>query len=221
MSSIRNAFEHLKSGWGSSKLSSPDPGLHHYLRQEGGERSRIHLRIDPDGSGLLIVNANRVMHLNPSATTMAYLALENSPLQLALRTLTTTYRVPKNQALNDYTNFTNQLDELIRPEGACPIHELEVETTIPFSARPSAPYRMDLALTYRCNNECAHCYNARPRSYPELSTEALERMMVALGALQSNPQKQLADHRGCFVRTAAIAIQRRRTVMPCASLGCD
>jgi MoaA/NifB/PqqE/SkfB family radical SAM enzyme len=29
---------------------------------------------------------------------------------------------------------------------------------------------MDLALTYRCNNNCAHCYNARPRQQPELST---------------------------------------------------
>jgi radical SAM protein with 4Fe4S-binding SPASM domain len=29
---------------------------------------------------------------------------------------------------------------------------------------------MDLALTYRCSNECAHCYNARPRRYPELTT---------------------------------------------------
>jgi radical SAM protein with 4Fe4S-binding SPASM domain len=29
---------------------------------------------------------------------------------------------------------------------------------------------MDLALTYRCNNECAHCYNARPRSHPEIQT---------------------------------------------------
>ncbi len=29
---------------------------------------------------------------------------------------------------------------------------------------------MDLALTYRCNNNCAHCYNARPRNFPELST---------------------------------------------------
>jgi radical SAM protein with 4Fe4S-binding SPASM domain len=29
---------------------------------------------------------------------------------------------------------------------------------------------MDLALTYRCSNNCAHCYNARPRSGPELAT---------------------------------------------------
>jgi radical SAM protein with 4Fe4S-binding SPASM domain len=29
---------------------------------------------------------------------------------------------------------------------------------------------MDLALTYRCNNDCAHCYNARPRDWQEIST---------------------------------------------------
>jgi radical SAM protein with 4Fe4S-binding SPASM domain len=30
---------------------------------------------------------------------------------------------------------------------------------------------MDLALTYRCNDNCSHCYNARPRTYPEISTQ--------------------------------------------------
>jgi MoaA/NifB/PqqE/SkfB family radical SAM enzyme len=42
---------------------------------------------------------------------------------------------------------------------------------MPFSTTVSAPYRMDLAITYRCNNDCAHCYNARARSHPELSTQ--------------------------------------------------
>jgi len=47
---------------------------------------------------------------------------------------------------------------------------MDLEIKAPFSARPSAPYRMDLALTYRCNNDCGHCYNARPRDYPEMET---------------------------------------------------
>jgi radical SAM protein with 4Fe4S-binding SPASM domain len=46
-----------------------------------------------------------------------------------------------------------------------------VEINAPYSLRPTAPYRMDLAITYRCNNDCHHCYNARLRSYPELETE--------------------------------------------------
>ena len=33
-----------------------------------------------------------------------------------------------------------------------------------------APYRMDLALTYRCQNRCDHCYN-EPRQLKELTVE--------------------------------------------------
>ena len=54
----------------------PSSGLHHYLRENAHEKSRIHLRVDPDGNGTLIVNANSVMHLNPTATYMAWLTLE-------------------------------------------------------------------------------------------------------------------------------------------------
>ena len=152
-------------------VQSSEPYLYHFDYQGIGERSRIHLRIDPDGRGLLMVNASQVVTLNPTAALMAKLALEECAPALAAKTIKKKYRVPHEQALHDYTQFKHQLDELIRPEGACPVHDLDFEITAPFSARPSAPYRMDLALTYRCNNACAHCYNARARSHPELSTE--------------------------------------------------
>ncbi len=155
-----------------SKINSPSiPRLYHYDREWSGERSRIHLRIDSDGSGLLLVNASRVMHLNPTAATMAHLILDGKSKSEAIHRLVQTYRVSPSQVEQDYQQFSNQLSELIRPDGACPIHDLEIEVTAPFSTRPSAPYRMDLALTYRCNNDCAHCYNARPRQYPELNTD--------------------------------------------------
>jgi radical SAM protein with 4Fe4S-binding SPASM domain len=57
------------------------------------------------------------------------------------------------------------------------------DTLAPFSARPSAPYRMDLAVTYRCNNDCAHCYNARERNFPELSTEQWKKILDQLWTL--------------------------------------
>ncbi len=76
------------------------------------------------------------------------------------------FGVESHRRERDLAAIRQQLDELIRPDGACPIHELELETIMPFSARPTAPYRMDLALTYRCNNDCAHCYNARERQFP-------------------------------------------------------
>jgi radical SAM protein with 4Fe4S-binding SPASM domain len=147
------------------------PGLYHYTRASAEEKARIHLRLDPDGVGTLIVNANRVMHLNPTAALMAYLALEKVEDETAVKIIRRKYRVGKSQARADLSEFRIQISELLRPDGACPIHELELDTTMPFSARPTAPYRMDLAITYRCNNDCAHCYNARERNYRELTTD--------------------------------------------------
>ncbi len=149
----------------------PKAGLFHFDYQSDGERSRVHLRIDQDGSGLLLVNASRVMHLNPTAAAMAYFILHDSDQDAAIRSLAKTFRVSIEQLSNDYTQVREQLSELVKPDGACPIHELDLEVTPPFSTHPSAPYRMDLAITYRCNNDCAHCYNARSRAFPELSTQ--------------------------------------------------
>jgi len=147
------------------------PELYHYDRLSIGERSRIHLRVDRDGSGILIVNANRVLHLNPTATLMAKMILEKTPKDRAVRQITKTYNVNTQQAAEDFARISEQLNELTRSNGACPIHDLDIEITTPFTTTPSAPYRMDLALTYRCNNDCPHCYNARPRDYAELGTD--------------------------------------------------
>ncbi len=149
----------------------PAPGLFHFLRQNGPEKARIHLRLDPDGTGTLLINASRIFHLNPTAAHMAYLNLNEIPEDQVIDRLTRTYKIKREQARADYLALSSQLDELVRPDGACPICDLDLETTAPFSARPNSPYRMDLALTYRCNNNCSHCYNARSRSFPELGLE--------------------------------------------------
>ncbi len=180
---IKKSLSHLATAIRSSQPALPAPGLYHYVRESGSEHSRIHLRVDPgrDGPhGVLMVNASRVLHLNPTATLMAYLALEGKSKEQAVQTFTRAYQVSPADALRDYTQFALQLDELVRPDGACPIHDLDVEVTAPFSARPTAPYRMDLALTYRCNNDCAHCYNARGRDYPELSTSKWKQILDRL-----------------------------------------
>lgn len=145
-------------------------GLHHYRYEGDGEKSRVHLRIDADGTGTMIVNASRRMHLNPIAARMAYLILEQKTDTEAVKTIRQVYRVPARSLRNDLQEFRAKLVELIRPDGACPIHDLDLESLAPFSSRPCAPYRMDLALTYRCNNDCTHCYNARERNHPELNT---------------------------------------------------
>jgi len=158
-------------------------GLHHYVRESDGGKARIHLRVDEDGAGTLIVNANRVTHLNPTAALMAYAILQGQSDREAVREIGRKYRVGTGQARNDVADFRTKLEELVRPEGACPVHDLELETLAPFSVRPSAPYRMDLAVTYRCNNDCAHCYNARERTFPELDTAHWKQILDKLWEL--------------------------------------
>lgn len=145
-------------------------GVHHFQRTWPGGSARIHLRIEADGLGTLFINANQIFHLNQSATKMALLALQEiSPNQI-VKEITRMFNISRAQAEKDFQDFQTQFEFLISPEAPCPICDMELETISPFSSRPSAPYRMDLAVTYRCNNNCSHCYNARPRNGHELST---------------------------------------------------
>jgi len=148
------------------------PGIYHYLRTSGESKKRIHLRIDPDGFATLLVNANRVFHFNPSAALMAKAYLDERSEEDILRALARVFQVKKNDAARDYMDFKQQLELIVSPTSdACPICDLNVEIDVPFSKQPSAPYRMDLALTYACNNDCAHCYNVKQRNLPALSLE--------------------------------------------------
>jgi radical SAM protein with 4Fe4S-binding SPASM domain len=114
---------------------------------------------------------------------MSYFILQKTPQDVAIKALRKAFDANKDLLIVDYTQTSDKIHELIRPDGACPIHELDLEVTRPFSARPSAPYRMDLAITYRCNNDCTHCYNARSRDYPELSTEKWYQILDRLWAI--------------------------------------
>jgi radical SAM protein with 4Fe4S-binding SPASM domain len=162
-------------------------GLHHYSIENGLEKSRLHLRLDNDGHGTLVVNASRILHLNPTAAWMAYLYLEKTDHKEAIRLIRNQFRVTTRQASQDYRSIQVQLGELIHPDGACPVHEMDLEILAPFSTRPTAPYRMDLAITYRCNNDCAHCYNlehpgntSSPNGKQELDTQAWKQVLDIL-----------------------------------------
>ena len=71
--------------------------LYHYVHENEMEKSRIHLRIDPDGTGTLIVNASSVMHLNPTAAFMAWLILEGKTEDERVQALRARYSVSKNR----------------------------------------------------------------------------------------------------------------------------
>ncbi len=131
------------------------------------------MRVEEDGSGTLIVNASQIYYFNPTATLLAYDHLQDVSVEKSIQHLTHTFAVDKDQAVSDYRTFQTKFEPIISPDSdACPFCDLELETIAPFSKKPFAPYRMDLALTYRCNNDCLHCYNDPTRKTDELDTQA-------------------------------------------------
>lgn len=170
----------LKSVVNKSSLS---PGLYHFRKFDDLSKTRIHLRVEPDGSGTLVINASSILYLNPSATMIAYYHLDGStPDEIKIKLMRSFDQVV-DQVDQDIKLISTDLDAFIQADGK-PVNTFSgVEINAPYSQHPTAPYRMDLAVTYRCNNDCPHCYNARLRSYPELETSDWKKIVDRLWAL--------------------------------------
>jgi len=144
-------------------------GMYQYrTAPDAEERYRLHLRVEADGYGTLVINAAKVLHLNQTATEMAKLLIEELSPEEAAKQVARRYRVSRQQAQADLIDLQEKIDLLARTDEVCPITYLDVQRIDPFQTPASAPYRMDLALTYRCNNGCGHCYVGRPPDFPEI-----------------------------------------------------
>ena len=149
------------------------PGLYHYYDTRKFGARRIHLRLEPDKSAILMIDAYRVVHLNATAAAMVKYFLDDFPLPQSIRRLATAFRVSRKRAEHDYKETLEKIDLLVNHGEFCPVSYFGIDKIEAFQMPVSAPYRMDLALTYRCNIDCSHCYNQR-RESAELATGRLE-----------------------------------------------
>jgi radical SAM protein with 4Fe4S-binding SPASM domain len=131
----------------------------------------LQLRVEPDGQGLLIINANTVLYLNETATAHAFYFMQGMTTDEAVAKVRSIYRVNKKTARTDYERLIYTVSTLAQTEEVCPISFLDLEKVEPFTKEYSAPLRVDLALTFRCQNNCSHCYAGGPHETPELTTE--------------------------------------------------
>ena len=129
--------------------------LHYQTPPDAPQQYRLHLRVEGDGRGLLVVNAATVLHLNQTATEYARLLIQGVHEEEAARTMARRYRVSRATARADYRHLRDHILTLLTSTDLCPVTYLELERVEPFSAESSAPYRVDLALTYRMDNSGA------------------------------------------------------------------
>lgn len=142
------------------KVIPPESDLYtyHFLDTAGYKR-RVHLRIEPDGQGVLFIDVTEVIHLNSTAAQIAKWALEDVPEARSMQRLRAQYG-GGSHIRNDVSAIYHLVQHVLKATGCvtCGLDSLERRPV--FSTRARSPYKADVALTYGCNNACNHCYNA-------------------------------------------------------------
>ena len=146
-------------------------GRYTYRGKGRFEGLALQLRVEPEGQGLLVINANTVLYLNETATAHAYFFMQGMPTEPAVKKIRGMYRVDEKTARQDYEKLIYTVSTLAQTEEVCPISFLDVKSVEPFTQQFSAPLRMDLALTFTCQNNCVHCYAGGPHKTEELTTD--------------------------------------------------
>ena len=144
---------------------------------EADEQYKLHLRIEPDGRGILIINASTVLHLNPTAVEYAYYFMHDFNQNRVVELVSKRYQVEPQQAQQDYQDFLDQILTLIYTPDLDPVTYLDLERQEPYAKDISAPYRLDCALTYRIDDQGFTEETLRDRVDRELSTEEWETVL--------------------------------------------
>ena len=150
-----------------SPFQIPEPRLYFYdIEQFSGRSMRIHLRVEPEGNGVLFVDVTDVVHLNHSATLMTKMALDGYSREMSLAQISNLFpEVTTGQLSSEIDQIYDMVESFKQSTEDCPTCQLSstLEMSPMFSIGVNAPYKVDMALTYGCNNECPHCYNEADR----------------------------------------------------------
>lgn len=147
-------------------------GLYHYQSPSDADlQYRLHLRVAEDGKGLLIINASTILHLNQTATELAYHLIQGTSLESTARTIASRYKISQETVKNDFYHFRKKIQTLIETPDLDPVSVLDISRQDPYSGTMTSPYRLDCALTYRLPEKSNPDLAPTKRVDHELTTE--------------------------------------------------
>lgn len=143
----------------------------HTAPAEADPPYKLHLRVEENGEGVLIINARTVLHLNRSAAEFAYYLVQGKQPDEIRALEAERYDADAEQIGSDLEDFIGQINTLIATEDLDPVSYLSMERVAPYSGKLSAPYRLDCALTYRVSAGTAADAAPAERVSRELSAD--------------------------------------------------
>jgi len=166
----------------SAKAAGLKPGTYKYDGTGELSHHRFHLRVDPANKGVLIVDASKLVFLNGTALDYVRCILEGKTNAQADRYMRLRYKhLSKATAEKHYGQIKAQLTEFLKGN----LNVIQTIGTDTYSIGADdlpSPYRMDLALTYKCQNDCGHCYN-ETKEKKELKVEQWKSVIEKLWSI--------------------------------------
>lgn len=135
------------------------PGAYKFDGKGDFAGHRFHLRADSKNKGVLLIDASKLIFLNGTGLDYVRNLLEGRSPGYTYRYMKYRYRkVDREATKKHYEQTRAQLIDFLRGNQNI-IRTVGAQNPTIGADELPAPYRMDLALTYRCQNDCGHCYN--------------------------------------------------------------
>jgi radical SAM protein with 4Fe4S-binding SPASM domain len=173
----RRSLMSLTQWWAEATGRGLPQGVWKYDGRGELAHHRFHLRVDPHHKGVLIIDAARLVELNGTAVDYVRCILEGRSEDAMYKYMKRRYKnLDQATVVEDYASTAGQLERFIH--GDQEVVEI-IGTEVPTKGADDfpAPYRMDLILSYKCQNNCTHCYN-EDRQLTELSAEEWKKVIA-------------------------------------------
>ncbi len=131
----------------SLAAESVPPGLYHAVREVAGHYARFHLRVERDGSGMLLANATAMARLTPTGVLIAKGLMDGEDEATILRALQRRFRgAPKAVMEADIANVEKLIETITAPRDLYPVFNLEDAALSPYEAQLIAPFQAVVPL---------------------------------------------------------------------------
>jgi MoaA/NifB/PqqE/SkfB family radical SAM enzyme len=155
-------------------------GVFHY--RSGGmlEGHRVHLRIESNGSGLLIIDADKILYCNQTAAEMLKGLLDGKSDEEVVTNMTARYRAASETVAEDVDDLKHTIKRFAEATDVDPVTYLSNEDIGLFTSGFSAPHRMDLILSYEGSDLYRRFCTKPPESPHTITFEQWKRVIEIL-----------------------------------------
>ena len=142
--------ERLRRWFIPNRAKPPAPvasGLYHYQRESDGTYTRFHLRVEPDGQGMLLANATAAARLSPTGVIMAKELLDGRSPETVLHDIKAGYKGADSDTIQaDVARVAGLINTLAAPGDNYPIINFDEIHIDIFQSQLMAPLEADIPL---------------------------------------------------------------------------